>query len=74
MYQFNKKRLKVLLAENGITQQELAVQMNMGNASLSKRLNGKYQFRMDEIFVMSEVLNCDPNIFFTPTVAKTETR
>lgn len=72
MYRFDRKKFKVLLAENEMNQRDLAKKLGIGNASFSKRLNGKYQFRMDEIIAMSETLKCDPGYFFTLDIAKIE--
>lgn len=47
------------MREKGITQEELAYQVNMSSSTLNFKLNSKADFRCDEILKVCQVLNID---------------
>ncbi len=69
----NTKKLKGLMAENNITQQDLAKILRISVTGLNKKLNGKSEFKASEIKIIADFFNVPINIFFVEHVNETLT-
>ena len=74
---FNYSKLRGRIREMGITQEQIAVKIGAGEATLSKKLNNKCHFYQPEIAKICDILNiADEEVglyFFTPEVEKSST-
>ena len=74
---FNYSKLRGQIREMGITQEQIAVKIGAGEATLSKKLNNKCHFYQPEIAKICDILNiADEEVglyFFTPEVEKSST-
>lgn len=50
----NKNKLKAKIVEHGDTQRDLADALNIALSNLSLRINGKVDFRQDEILAIKK--------------------
>ena len=53
----NLNRLRGIMAEQRITQRDLAKSIGIAENSLSNKLNGRYAFNTDEAIKICDVLN-----------------
>jgi len=51
----NKRRIKGLLAEHGMSQVELAKLMNISIVTMNVKLNDVTRFKLDEMYKLAEV-------------------
>lgn len=68
----NTKKLRALILECGLTQEQVAAHLGITPASLNYKINNKREFKASEIKALAELLNI-PNedvtgIFFTRDV------
>lgn len=68
----NTKKLRALILERGLTQEQVAAHLGITPASLNYKINNKREFKASEIKALVELLNI-PNedvtgIFFTRDV------
>ena len=56
--------IKAELARRGITQGALAKQIGVSENSLSRKINGKVQFKLEEAQKLVDILEIEPSIFF----------
>lgn len=64
----NVNKLKGLMAEHGVTRQELAEVLKMSPYTLRERLEGHYHFKVNELVTISEFFNVPISIFFDDVV------
>ena len=57
--------IRAELARKGITQGALAKQIGISEYSLSKKINGKAQFKLEEAQKIVSILGVEPSIFFS---------
>lgn len=53
----NTRKLKAAMIEAGCTQKELAEKLGISENSVSKKINGKRSFNIDEACAVCEALN-----------------
>lgn len=70
----NANLLRAKMKELGKTQEEVAVASGISKNSLSRKLNGKRDFRLSEVERICVVLKIeDPGpVFFTPSIPYTQ--
>jgi len=56
--------LRALMGAHGVTGVALAAYLDTPPSSLTKRLNGRVPFRVDELLAAAEFLGVDPEVFF----------
>lgn len=68
---FDHSKLKGLLREKGMTQDDLAKAVNLSSSGLNLKMNGKLAFRVPEVYAICDVLDIkDPvPFFFTPKLS-----
>ena len=59
MVVFTKEKVKGLMAENGLKQIDIAVELNISIVALQQKLNGKTDFKLDEIRQLARTFNVD---------------
>ena len=59
MVEFSKEKVKGLMAENGLKQIDIAVDLNISLLALQNKLNGKTDFKLDEIRQLARTFNVD---------------
>lgn len=59
MVEFTKEKVKGLMAENGLKQIDIAVELNISIVALQQKLNGKTDFKLDEIRQLARTFNVD---------------
>ena len=68
----NTKKLRALILERGLTQEQVAANLGITPASLNYKINNKREFKASEIKALVELLNIPDGgvtmIFFTPDV------
>lgn len=65
----NANLIRGKMAEAGLTQSELAFKFGMSSNSLSRKLTGKRDFRLDEVCRICSVLKIDnPSPYFFAAV------
>lgn len=64
----NVNKLKGLMAEHGVSRQELAKVLNMSPYTLRERLEGHYDFKVKELVTISNFFNVPISIFFEDSV------
>ncbi len=57
MVVFTKEKVKGLMAENGLKQIDIAVELNISIVALQNKLNGKTDFKLDEIRQLARTFN-----------------
>lgn len=69
---FDHSKLKGLLREKGMTQDDLAKAVGLSPSGLNLKINGKLDFRIPEVYAICNVMEIkDPvPFFFTPTLSK----
>lgn len=60
----NLKKLKGAMAEKDFTQSKLASMLGLSLKSFSAKINGKTEFKVNELAKISKILDVDPSIFF----------
>lgn len=61
----NANFLKAKMVENGYTQSRLALEAGMSENSLSRKINGKREFKLCEVCRICKILNIkDPSSIF----------
>ena len=71
---FDHSKLKGLLREKGMTQDDLAKAVGLSPSGLNLKMNGKLGFRVDEVYSICVRLGIDDPIpyFFTPKYSNFE--
>lgn len=59
MVEFSKEKVKGLMAENGLKQIDIAVELNISIVALQQKLSGKTDFKLDEIRQLARTFNVD---------------
>ena len=59
MVEFSKEKVRGLMAENRIKLVDLAIELNIDISTLQNKLNGKTEFKADEIKQMAKTFNVD---------------
>lgn len=59
MVVFTKEKVKGLMAENGLKQIDVAVELGISLVALQQKLNGKTDFKLDEIRQLARTFNVD---------------
>lgn len=59
MVVFTKEKVKGLMAENGLKQIDIAVELGISLVALQNKLNGKTDFKLDEIRQLARTFNVD---------------
>lgn len=59
MVEFTTEKLKGLMAEKGLKQIDLAVELNVDLASINNKINGRTDFKLAEIKQLARLLNVD---------------
>ena len=59
MVVFTKEKVKGLMAENGLKQIDIAVELHISIVALQQKLNGKTDFKLDEIRQLARTFNVD---------------
>lgn len=72
-YQFNRAKIKALMAEHGHTQADLALVLDVAMNSVSRKMIGKHPFNVDELTILANHYGVEPNYFFTLNVDKVST-
>lgn len=54
-----KKRIKVLMIENGFNQLKLSQELGITRTTFNLKLNGKRKFTQDELVKMAHILNVE---------------
>lgn len=66
---FDLNKLKGLMREKGLTQEDIAKELNIAPSTFNLKVNGNAYFSQDEIFAISNILNISDNeykeYFFT---------
>lgn len=57
----NTKKLKARMVEYGFTQKPIAKRLGISTQSFNYKLNGKLQFKGNEIAILCEILNIESN-------------
>lgn len=70
----NVNKLKGLMAENNITQQDVAKLLNISSTGLYKKLTGKAEFKASEIKILADFFSVSTDIFFKDNVNKILTK
>jgi len=65
-------KVRGAIAEIGITQEELARKIGITGVSLSSKLNGKTQFTLLEVELISKALGKDSDIFLSEKLSSTQ--
>lgn len=68
------RKIKGAMAEKSITQNDLAKLLNISSKAVSMKLNEKVDFKLAEAQKICQILDLQPDIFFTPRVPKMELR
>lgn len=53
----NKRRIKALLAENNISQVELAKMLKMSVVTINAKVNNVNKFKLSELYVLAHAFN-----------------
>ena len=68
----NTLKLKALIVENDLTNEEVSKNLGISKQSFSMKLNNKREFKASELFVLIQILKLCPNeinnIFFNLNV------
>jgi transcriptional regulator with XRE-family HTH domain len=72
-YQFNRAKIKALMAEHGHTQADLAIVVDVTVGQLSRKINGRADFRIEELLAIANHYGEHPAYFFIPSVDKVST-
>ena len=59
MVEFTTEKLKGLMAEKGLKQIDLAVELNIDLGTVNRKMNGKNDFNLAEIKQLARFLNVD---------------
>ena len=59
MVEFTKEKVKGLMAENGLKQIDVALELNISLVALQQKLNGKSEFKAEEIRQLARTFNVD---------------
>lgn len=59
MVEFSKEKVKGLMAENGYKQVDIALELDISLVALQSKLNGKTEFKADEIKQLANIFNVD---------------
>jgi len=59
MVEFTKEKVRGLMAEKGLRQVDIALELNIDIATLQNKLNGKTEFKADEIKQLARTFNVD---------------
>lgn len=57
--EFSKEKVKGLMAENSLKQIDIAVELGISLLALQNKLNGKTEFKLDEIRQLARTFNVD---------------
>jgi DNA-binding XRE family transcriptional regulator len=73
-YDFNLNKVKGLMAENDITQKDLAEKLGLSVTQTHKKITGQVEFKVNEMLALAEFLCVNPDVFFIPKVNENETK
>ena len=59
MVEFRKEKVKGLMAENGLKQIDVALELNISLVALQQKLSGKTEFKAEEIKQLARTFNVD---------------
>ena len=59
MVEFTKEKVKGLMAENGLKQIDVALELNISLVALQQKLSGKTEFKAEEIKQLARTFNVD---------------
>ena len=59
MVEFSKEKVKGLMAENGLKQIDVALELNISLVALQQKLSGKTEFKAEEIKHLARTFNVD---------------
>lgn len=59
MVEFSKEKVKGLMAENGLKQIDIALELNISLVALQQKLSGKTEFKEEEIRQLARTFNVD---------------
>ena len=59
MVEFSKEKVKGLMAENGLKQIDVALELNISLVALQQKLSGKTEFKAEEIKQLARTFNVD---------------
>lgn len=63
-------KLKGLMREHGHTQKYIANYLGLSEYGFNKKLNGKSEFKANELLELSKLYNVSVDYFFTDNVSK----
>lgn len=72
--EFNTNKVKGLMAENGMTQADVAKSIKKSEFTLRNKLQGKTEFTATEIASIADLFRVSPDIFFTQKLSKIESQ
>lgn len=62
----NINKIKGLMAENGLTQEQMAKELKITGTAFRNKLNSKTEFKISELLEMANIFNVEAiDIFFT---------
>ena len=73
MYEFNRKKIRGVMGENGTTQKKLAEILGLSEVQIYKKLANKVDFKVNELVTIINHYGMDPNYFFTKSVSEKHT-
>lgn len=59
MVEFTKEKVRGLMAEKGFRQVDIALELNISLVALQDKLNGRTDFKLDEIRQLARTFNVD---------------
>lgn len=60
----NINKIKGLMAENGLTQEDLAKELGITGTALRNKLSKKVDFKVSELILLCKIFNKNIKIFF----------
>ena len=69
---FNTNKVRGLMAEHGLNQNDIAKVINRSEVTLRSKLSGKTDFTATEIAALAKLFNVSPSIFFANQLSKIE--
>lgn len=73
-YKLDINKLKGSMAENNITQKDIANYVSMSEMQISRKFSGKTDFTVKQLLKISELLKEHPSVFFTVDVDNISTK
>ena len=63
-------KLKGLMREHGHTQKDVAKYLELSDYGFNKKLNGKNEFKANELLKLAKLYNVSVDYFFTDNISK----